>query len=80
MFDFCDFLLRLGANPNQRCSERNTPVHMAFQGGKMDVITTMLKHGGDMDLKNKQGESPRKLGNGRVLKELDLKMMVSFLT
>lgn len=80
MFDFCDFLLRLGANPNQRCSERNTPVHMAFRSGKMDVITTILKHGGDMDLKNKQGESPRKLGNGRVLKELDLKMMVSFLT
>jgi len=79
LFDFCDFLLRLGANPNERCSERNTAVHMAFKNGKMDVISAILKHGGDLSLRNKQGDSPRRFGNGRVLKELDLKMMVSFI-
>ena len=76
--DFCDFLLRLGANPNEKCSERNTPLHMAFKSGKMAVISEMLKYGGDLNTRNKEGDSPRKLGNGRVLKEFDLKMLVGF--
>lgn len=78
LLDFCDFLLRLGANPNERCSERNTPVHMAFKSGKMELVSLMMKHGGDLRLKNKEGNSPRKLGTGRVMKEFDLKIMVSF--
>ena len=76
--DFCGFLLRIGADPNEKCADRNTPFHMAFKSGKMEVISEIMKHGGDLNARNKDGDSPRKFGNGRVMKEFDLKLMVSF--
>lgn len=79
LYDFCEFLVRLGAECNESCSEKNTPLHMAFKSGKIPIITLLLKHGGDLNIRNKFGNTAKKMASGKVLKELDLKMMVSFI-
>ena len=33
--NFCLYLLELGGDVNQKCSEGNTPLHKAFENGKI---------------------------------------------
>lgn len=77
LYDFCEFLIRLGANCNDVCFERNTPLHMAFKSGKINIMMLMLKYGGEINMRNKYGQTPKNMTNGKVLKELDLKQMIT---
>ena len=41
-------LLSCGADPNEADSEMMTPMHIAAQHGKVEVIQTLIKHGANM--------------------------------
>ncbi|MEM7754763.1 MAG: acyltransferase family protein [Planctomycetota bacterium] len=52
------FLLELGADPNQRMGDDNTPMHTACFFGAGESAALMLDAGGDPKTPNKHGETP----------------------
>lgn len=50
---------------------------MAFKSGKINIMMLMLKYGGEINMRNKYGQTPKNMTNGKVLKELDLKQMIT---
>ena len=48
-------LLSKGANPNVRDADGNTPLHLAKDGA---AIAQLLRHGADVSVANKAGETP----------------------
>lgn len=43
------------ADINLHCSEGNTPLHIAFELGKENIIMDFLDKGGDLNIVNKHG-------------------------
>ena len=41
----------------------NSALHYAAQGGKIEAVKVLLKHGAIIDLKNKSGKTPLDLAN-----------------
>ena len=53
-----DLLLKMGADPNQRMTDDNTPMHTACFFGASASAALMLEAGGNPDLPNRHGETP----------------------
>lgn len=53
-----DKFLKMGANPNERDQDRNTPLHDAAWYNKPEAIKTLLHYGADINAKNGKGETP----------------------
>ncbi|EPE06226.1 ankyrin repeat domain containing protein [Ophiostoma piceae UAMH 11346] len=45
-----DLLLAYGANPNQKDGMGTSPLFVAVQAGRSDIVTALLDHGGDANL------------------------------
>ncbi|XP_045035424.1 inactive serine/threonine-protein kinase TEX14-like isoform X1 [Daphnia magna] len=59
-FDIVKLLLKLGADPNRRCSILCcTPVHAACWSGNNHLLTSLLIAGGDLRLHDQKNRSPR---------------------
>ena len=50
--DFIKFLLVKGADPNFKCKDGNTPVHIAFKAKNFDIILLLIDFGGDLNTLN----------------------------
>lgn len=70
------FLLEHGANPNVRCGDLGTPLHVAALNGEVEDIRVLLGFGADSNAQNKAGVTPldvaktREKANAAVTKEL----------
>lgn len=57
--EMVSLLLDLGANPHfQSPRDKNTPLHLAAQSGRMEVYDLLIARGADSMAKNKFGETP----------------------
>jgi len=72
-------LLSDGANINAKCGQSgSTPLHTAVFYGRAKVVQTLLNHGADVSLTDKQGDSPlhlacsgaRKTGREAIIRSL----------
>ena len=70
-FDFCNFLISIGARVNEMCSNDNTPMHMACFSNNFDVIMLMISHKASMNAVNKDGLTPLAFLNESNLKRLN---------
>jgi hypothetical protein len=52
------YLLSIGADPNARYSDLNTPLHTACFFGRVEVAEQLLKAGADVTLVSRAGEKP----------------------
>ena len=51
-------LLEDGANPNRLHPLFGTPVHAAAGAGEIELLQLLVDHGGDVNARNAQGQSP----------------------
>jgi hypothetical protein len=52
------WLLRAGADPNQRDITQNTPLHFAAYGGMDVLVTLLLEHGANPNVANREKRTP----------------------
>lgn len=52
------FLIRSGANINQKVSRGQTPLHRAIYLLRREIVTVLLDHGADLDAKDDDGNTP----------------------
>ncbi len=50
-------------SPNKPCEDGNTPLHFAFMVFNEQMMQTLFKYGADENIKNKKGESVKKLAS-----------------
>ncbi|KAH7882566.1 ankyrin repeat-containing domain protein [Phlebopus sp. FC_14] len=55
------FLLEKGANVNAQNRYGEVPLFFPFQGGDVPLVDLLMEHGADLDLKDGNGDSPRKM-------------------
>ncbi|KRX08044.1 Ankyrin repeat-containing domain [Pseudocohnilembus persalinus] len=70
--DFCEWLLKKGADPNQKTQNNNTPLHIAFKENNLFIIGMLIDHGGDLNLLNQDGFTPCGMGSIETLTRLNL--------
>ncbi|XP_074605773.1 transient receptor potential cation channel subfamily A member 1-like isoform X1 [Acropora palmata] len=62
------------ANPNSLDNQKFTPLHLAAQRGRLDILQILLAHGADFRLQNDEGETAihiaAKEGRNEILKHL----------
>jgi ankyrin repeat protein len=52
-------LLEYNANPNERCSDDQTPVFAAVKTGNTKIMRLLIQCGGDLRLHDKNGKMPK---------------------
>ena len=57
---------------NTKCSNGNTPVHMAFKSGHRELIHFMFRQGADLNVVNNDNMTPICFGSYGLLRELNL--------
>ena len=55
--DTIDYLISLGADVTTPMDDGDMPMHMGGYNARVDVIKTLLKHGADINIINKKGET-----------------------
>ncbi|KAM3143653.1 hypothetical protein pb186bvf_004149 [Paramecium bursaria] len=73
---FCRFLLNLGADVNQPCSNGNTPLHMAFMAQHQQIIIDFINNKGDLNVLNDQNFTPLAFAHSKLLSQLNLKNQI----
>jgi len=53
-----EYLIAKGVNVNSKDLFDNSPLHFAVQNNRISVVETLLKHGADPHMKNKENETP----------------------
>jgi len=71
-YDFCHFLIGLGANVNEICSNGDTPMHMACASNNYDVIMFFIQSKASFNNVNNDGFTPLAFLNETMMKKLDL--------
>jgi ankyrin repeat protein len=66
----CRLLLESGANANIRNHEGNTPLHLAIELGRYDIIQLLLGRGADVHAKDNVGWTPYLLASIRGKREI----------
>jgi len=51
-------LIERGADPNTCGMDGYTPLHCAFQGGKVEIARLLIEHGASLEVKNDRGKTP----------------------
>jgi ankyrin repeat protein len=76
---FIKFLLSLQANPNCRCSNGDSPMHMLFATNHVETIVDFLRIGvkiylfkGSLDLVNDKGMTPLAFAKKETLEQIDM--------
>ena len=68
-------LLDLGADPNVRGANQQTPLHVACRLNRPNVVRLLLRHGADVTLLDSEGATPRQhasqAGRSNILQILD---------
>jgi hypothetical protein len=54
-------LLEKGANVNVQNRYGEVPIFFPFQGGDIALVDLLMEHGADLDIKDGNGDSPRKM-------------------
>ena len=67
-------LLEKGADPTQICDKNNdnTPLHIAFKSGSLEIIMILIQLNADLNAINKMNYTPMAYATQNVLKKLDL--------
>lgn len=52
------YLLDIGADPNQQMNDGDTPMHMACYKAHVEAINYLIAHGAKADIQNQAGKSP----------------------
>ncbi|MBN8828087.1 MAG: ankyrin repeat domain-containing protein [Sphingobacteriia bacterium] len=58
VFDLTETYLELGANPNFKNENGNTPLHIAVDKGNYNIVKLLLKYKAHINVKNDKGETP----------------------
>jgi uncharacterized protein len=58
-------LLKVGADPNARSRQGNTPVHTAAYTGDREVLELLLAHGADVEIRGSDGKTPAEVAGER---------------
>lgn len=53
-----ELLLAAGAHPNQVNRLNSTALHAAVYSGSLSVVRSLIEHGADISIQNKDGETP----------------------
>jgi ankyrin repeat protein len=66
-----ELLVKSGANVNHQTNRgRDSALHYAARGGKIELIKALLKHGANRDLLNAQGKTPLQLSKNSKVKKI----------
>ncbi|KAM3141572.1 hypothetical protein pb186bvf_006177 [Paramecium bursaria] len=57
-YELCQYLLKNGANPNIKCSEGQTPTHLAYATGNYQLMQLFIENGADLNVQDDLGMVP----------------------
>jgi ankyrin repeat protein len=68
-----EYVLSLGADPNEKDDEGKTPLHDAAAGENVDIVMTLLNHGADVNIRDNKGRIPLHYTKKQEIAELLIK-------